>query len=258
VRREVPYNRRQFLIARVAKVFTDKVYWAHHASFDQQEVTSLPCLSGRTLIHDHFVTSTFPGTLLDILSLAKNLSNSGPFMAQILPPRVIESYVPPVSWCSELVLKKREEVLAVCHVPLWCDIVHTSLVWECNGEIIHAEYVERTISSRNAGSKVPANERYSLRRYEIAIYLSGLSRMAAAAWGMPRRQSKLERENEMCRMPYLGEVQNKRLWIGNLRPSVRRHHPAQIMFTYLDICLENERWHDCGSQMTTVRSVTGV
>jgi len=178
-----------------------------------QEV--LPYYSGRTLIHDHFVTSALPGTLLDILSLAKNLSDSGPFMTRgrwvichgyestahpkyslpgslkvlkgvlaqrhVAPERERFLHVSPVSWCSELLLKKLEEVLAVCHVPLWRDIVHTSLIRECDGEIIHVEHVERTITSRKAGSKVPANERDSLRRYEIATYLSGLSRMVAAA-----------------------------------------------------------------------------
>jgi len=175
-----------------------------------QEV--LPYYSGRTLIHDHFVTSALPGTLLDILSLAKNLSDSGPFMTRgrwvichgyestahpkyslpgslkvlkgvlaqrhVAPERERFLHVSPVSWCSELLLKKLEEVLAVCHVPLWRDIVHTSLIRECDGEIIH--------------------------------------------------------------VPYLGEAQNERLWIGNLRLPVRRHHPGQIIFTYLDICLKNE------------------
>ena len=37
-----------------------------------------------------------------------------------------------------------------------------------------------TITSRNAGSRVPANERYSLYRYEIEMYFSGFFKVSVA------------------------------------------------------------------------------
>ena len=39
-----------------------------------------------------------------------------------------------------------------------------------------------TMTSRNAGSKVPLNERNSLYRYETETYFSGFPKRSAVAW----------------------------------------------------------------------------
>jgi hypothetical protein len=61
--------------------------------------------------------------------------------------------------------------------------------------------LERTITSRNAGSKLPANERCSLYRYEIEIYFSGFFNVLAETYSIPECSNR-DRENVF----YLGEV----------------------------------------------------
>jgi hypothetical protein len=48
-----------------------------------------------------------------------------------------------------------------------------------NHSSIRSVQAIRTITSKNAGSKVPANERCSLYRYEIEMYFSGFPKRFA-------------------------------------------------------------------------------
>lgn len=61
-------------------------------------------------------------------------------------------------------------------------------------------------------------------------------------------KSRLEKDRDV---PYLGELQNKRLCFGNLQAlNEQTSSCAKSYFIYLDICLENERGHGCKGQLT--------
>ena len=80
-----------------------------------------------------------------------------------------------------MVLQKCEELLAVCLISLWRDVVQTRLEMLYYGHRSSRSCKPiRTITSRQAGSKVPANVRYSLYRYEIEMYFSGFCKVFAA------------------------------------------------------------------------------
>lgn len=80
-----------------------------------------------------------------------------------------------------MVLQKCEEVLAVCLIALWRNVVQTRLeMLYYRRRSSRSRKPVRTITSKQAGSKVPANVRYSLYRYEIDMYFSGFCKVFAA------------------------------------------------------------------------------
>ena len=71
------------------------------------------------------------------------------------------------------------------------------------GSPIQSRWIERTTTSRNAGSSVPPNVRCSLYRYETEMYFSGFPKVFAEACGVPETTNLVLGDRDAL---YLGEV----------------------------------------------------